>query len=144
VQARLDKAEALLTLMGSEVERLGTANKMLGEERDAWSRRTMLVTSGLEETVEAAEFFKTALLRIRDECGQVCDTFEMCHHRACSASFNAWSIADAALRGETIESANAKAIAQFNKDRGGSSVTGSPINFSEVAGDIVVLNLVAT
>ena len=51
-----------------------------------------------------------ALQRIKDHSGKVCAEFETCEHNACQASFTAWSIADAALKGHTLESANAQAL----------------------------------
>ena len=63
-----------------------------------------------------ASFYLAALERIRDECGRVCDDFESCRHRACQSSYQAWSIADAALRGGTPESLNAEAIRRFRSD----------------------------
>jgi hypothetical protein len=54
-----------------------------------------------------------ALERIRSQCGKVCDDFELCRHRACQSSYEAWSIADAALKGGTPESLNAEALAAF-------------------------------
>lgn len=40
-----------------------------------------------------------ALRMIKSECGQVCDDFELCTHRSCQSSCNAWFIAEAALSG---------------------------------------------
>ena len=54
-----------------------------------------------------AERLRTALERIRTEGGSVCANFERCTHVACQSSVAAWMIADAALKGETPESANA-------------------------------------
>lgn len=56
---------------------------------------------------------EAALQRIKDECGRVCTDFELCTHRACQSSYEAWAIADAALRGGTPESENARALAEF-------------------------------
>lgn len=39
---------------------------------------------------------------IRANLGQVCQNFEICHHRACNASCTAWLIADAALEGNYL------------------------------------------
>ena len=58
-----------------------------------------------------AERLRAALQRIKSECGRVCATFEICTHVACQSSVAAWMIADAALKGETPESANARAAA---------------------------------
>jgi hypothetical protein len=41
----------------------------------------------------------TALTRIRDDEGRVCAEYEVCTHLACQSSYNAYAIADAALRG---------------------------------------------
>ncbi len=57
------------------------------------------------------ERLRAALQRIKAECGHVCANFELCTHVACQSSVAAWMIADAALKGETPESANAKAAA---------------------------------
>jgi hypothetical protein len=40
----------------------------------------------------------TALRRIRDEEGQVCDSFDLCHHPACLSSAKAWAIANMVLQ----------------------------------------------
>jgi len=56
---------------------------------------------------------RAALQRIHDRCGQVCSEFEVCTHPACNASYTAWAIADAALRGMTPEEDNAQALRQF-------------------------------
>ena len=61
------------------------------------------------------ERLRAALQRIKDQCGRVCDEFELCRHRACQSSYEAWSIADAALQGETPESANVKALASHKE-----------------------------
>jgi hypothetical protein len=44
-----------------------------------------------------------ALRMIKNECGQVCDDFELCTHRSCQSSSNAWFIAEAALSGRLDE-----------------------------------------
>jgi len=42
---------------------------------------------------------REALERIRNQSfGQVCKTYEICHHRACHASYAAWAISDEALK----------------------------------------------
>lgn len=58
-----------------------------------------------------------ALRRIHDESGKVCDTFEVCTHRACAASYTAWAIADAALKGMTPEEENQRAIRELYGER---------------------------
>ena len=55
------------------------------------------------------EQLRAVLQRIKAECGRVCVNFELCTHVTCQSSVAAWMIADAALKGETPESANAKA-----------------------------------
>lgn len=45
----------------------------------------------------ADQHLRDALREIRDKCGRVCDNYELCDHRACASSYNAWAIADAAL-----------------------------------------------
>jgi hypothetical protein len=64
------------------------------------------------------DFLWTALERVKAEGGKVCAEFEFCQHVACMSSYAAWSIADAALKGETPESANAKAIAERRRETG--------------------------
>jgi len=44
--------------------------------------------------------YKKALERIQNECGKVCEQYEICEHDACQSSYNSWAIADEAL-GET-------------------------------------------
>jgi len=60
-----------------------------------------------------AERLRAALQRIKAECGRVCANFELCTHIACQSSVAAWMIADAALKRETPESANAKVAADY-------------------------------
>jgi hypothetical protein len=74
--------------------------------------------SEFETLHRRASFYLNALQRIHDECGHVCDDFETCIHRACQSSYEAWAIADAALKGETPESANAKAVAERRHETG--------------------------
>jgi len=62
-----------------------------------------------DEAEVEVERLRAALQRIKAECGRVCANFELCAHVACQSSVTAWMIADAALKGETPESANAKA-----------------------------------
>jgi len=59
----------------------------------------------------SVEQLRAALQRIKAECGRVCANFELCTHVACQSSVAVWMIADAALNGETPESANARAAA---------------------------------
>jgi len=40
---------------------------------------------------------RAALERIKRDCGAVCDEFEMCQHRACHSSYEAWAVADEVL-----------------------------------------------
>ena len=65
-----------------------------------------------------AERLRAALRRIKAECGRVCANFELCTHVACQSSVAAWMIADAALKGETPESANTKAAAERQPSKG--------------------------
>jgi len=67
---------------------------------------------------EARDFLWNAMARIKAEAGKVCAEFEFCDHVACMSSYAAWSIADAALKGETPESANAKAIQERRRETG--------------------------
>jgi len=41
--------------------------------------------------------YKKALEKIRDNCGKVCEQYEICDHDACQSSYNSWAIADEAL-----------------------------------------------
>ena len=41
--------------------------------------------------------YRTALERIRQDYGQVCEEFETCHHPACASSYASWETANAAL-----------------------------------------------
>jgi hypothetical protein len=65
--------------------------------------------------VARVERLRAALQRTNDQCGHVCNTFESCAHVACKSSYEAWSIANAALQGETPESANEKALRAFHE-----------------------------
>lgn len=69
---------------------------------------------------------RAALQRIHDKCGQVCNKFELCDHLACNASYTAWAIADAALRGMTPEEGNAAALQDFYQRTGTSPSPSSP------------------
>ena len=51
----------------------------------------------LEKAVEKITLYENALVKIRDEEGKVCEGYDMCHHRACTSSYNSWAIASAAL-----------------------------------------------
>jgi hypothetical protein len=42
--------------------------------------------------------YKKALKKIRDNCGKVCEQYEICDHDACQSSYNSWAIADEALK----------------------------------------------
>jgi hypothetical protein len=57
-------------------------------------------TCGLAE-LKASEAerdrLRDALVLIRTDCGQVCDTFEICTHAACASSYRAWALADQAV-----------------------------------------------
>lgn len=47
--------------------------------------------------VRRESHYGASLRKIRDEYGQVCEGYELCEHRSCMASYNAWAEADAAL-----------------------------------------------
>ena len=70
------------------------------EARNESFRRRFI---GLIERAEQAErerdVAQAALRIIRDAYGQVCEEFETCEHLACQASYSAWQVADAALKG---------------------------------------------
>ena len=44
--------------------------------------------------------YEKALKKIQSKYGGVCDTYEICTHKACQDSYAAWATADNALRGE--------------------------------------------
>lgn len=48
------------------------------------------------------EQYGRALVLIQQKLGQVCENFEICGHPSCQASYAAWSLADAALKGEEL------------------------------------------
>lgn len=50
-----------------------------------------------------AAFYKVALLKIRNDYGQVCAEFESCKHASCQASVSAWLEADRALNPEQYD-----------------------------------------
>ena len=79
-------------------------------ENDQWQKK--LAAEWAEKSRLTA-----ALQRIHDQCGQVCSEFEVCEHRACSASYTAWAIADAALKGMTPEEDNARALRAMYGER---------------------------
>jgi hypothetical protein len=81
--------------------------KSLGELlEEAWAGRPQ------HDLYAEVARLRGVLERIKAESGRVCDEYETCTHIACASSHHAWEIADAALSGETPESANAKALAQ--------------------------------
>ena len=85
----------------------------LRAEVERWKRIAGTSNSERAANAEAeVERLRAALERIKRDCGRVCDEFELCQHRACQSSYEAWAIADAGLQGETPESANAKALAR--------------------------------
>lgn len=43
------------------------------------------------------DIYKEGLQRIRNEEGKVCDSYEICDHKACESSYRAWAIADSIL-----------------------------------------------
>lgn len=47
-----------------------------------------------------AQGLERILSYIRDNLGQVCPEFEICDHRSCRASCEAWLLADAGLKGQ--------------------------------------------
>jgi len=61
-------------------------------ERDAETTRAVLAE-------EFADRVKAALVEVKAAAGAVCLDFETCEHPACTSSYAAWQIADAALRG---------------------------------------------
>lgn len=52
--------------------------------------------------VGQAEQYGRALVLIQEKLGQVCENFEICGHPSCQSSYAAWSLADAALKGEEL------------------------------------------
>lgn len=46
--------------------------------------------------------YKKALEKIRDNCGKVCEQYEICEHEACQSSYNSWAIADEALNQKSM------------------------------------------
>ena len=51
----------------------------------------MALTEELEARLGAAD---AVIREIRDRCGKVCETYEICEHVACQSSYTAWAIAD--------------------------------------------------
>lgn len=49
------------------------------------------------------ERLKEFLLQIHMHQGKVCEEFETCQHVACKSNYATWELADAALRGLTLE-----------------------------------------
>jgi hypothetical protein len=57
------------------------------------------IASGeIDRIAQRCRIYEEALLRIRNEEGKVCDDFDRCDHASCRSSYNAWLIADQALR----------------------------------------------
>jgi len=73
----------------------------------SWGQRALDETRRERDELRAEnERLRAALQRVRDREGRVCDEYELCEHRACASSYNAWAIADAALHGTTPEETN--------------------------------------
>lgn len=102
IEAHADRVRVMELVAAEQDELRAEVEEMRGECK----------AHGIELTEARAENerLRATLQRIKDDCGRVCDTFELCTHRACQSSYEAWAIADAALQGETPESANAKAL----------------------------------
>lgn len=67
------------------------------------TRGTMSKTVQLakaDKRIAELEMLRSALEKIRDEEGRVCEEYEICTHRACSSSYRSWAIADQVLKGQ--------------------------------------------
>ena len=78
------------------------------------------VLERLGEKQDEIERLRAALRRITDQ-GRVCSEFESCHHVACQSSYEAWSVADTALKGTTPEEANERALREFGRHKANSN-----------------------
>ena len=110
---RLTALVKLQTLRGDTFHEALLKQSAENERLQKIAGQSILEQSELTEMVER---LRAALQRIKDESGRVCDEFELCTHVACQSSYHAWSVADAALRGETPESANERALREFARD----------------------------
>lgn len=68
-----------MNLLGFEAERIAT------------------LKAALEASEAEVARLRAVLVLIRSDCGQVCDTFDLCTHVACAASYRAWALANQAL-----------------------------------------------
>jgi len=70
-------------------------------ERNELARRFDALVKDYDADTRAAEArcerYRGALQAIKDSCGRVCEEFELCAHPACTSSYRAWALADAAL-----------------------------------------------
>lgn len=62
----------------------------------AWPQETW--RAWVRQLQAEVERLRSALRRIRDEEGTVCDHYEICTDESCASSYAAWVIADEALR----------------------------------------------
>ena len=84
-----------------------------GEGRHYYDRRIKELEQQLKEANEAissadnraerelreVERLRSALQKIRDEEGKVCEEYEICDHAACRSSYRSWAYAEQALKG---------------------------------------------
>ncbi len=73
-----------------EIERLEA-------ERDEWKESNRLSAADAVANANERDRLRKALRKIRADSGSVCDQYEICEHRSCASSYNAWAIADQAL-----------------------------------------------
>jgi len=87
-----------LLLLESEVNTLKAEVRKLKMECADYAEQDRHAAALFENQCAALSKYRTALKRIRDEEGKVCDHYDSCIHVACSSSYKAYVIADMALK----------------------------------------------
>lgn len=92
----------------------GEPNSSSADPQAAVDLQTLLayeagLADGRNEAAKVIVRLRAALQHIKDNCGQVCEEFELCKHPACHASCNAWLTANdtlAAAEGQQEEASH--------------------------------------
>jgi len=68
-----------------------------GVDADEWLDTIYEAMLEFRELRAKAKLMQDALERIVQECGKVCQNFEVCEHQSCGSSYLSWAIADAVV-----------------------------------------------
>ncbi len=86
-----------LLSLESEVKTLKAEVRKLKMECADYAEQDRHAAALFENQCAALSKYRTALKRIRDEEGKVCDDFATCIHPACNSSYRSYAHADVAL-----------------------------------------------